>query len=175
MRLFNKSPEVPPEIGPSPTETALHSLLMEFQSLKERLDAPRDTEIRPEGRAWTEVQELLFQKLQYPLMRDLILFYDRVAKSVGDFDQAAREDILETVRSYPEELVDLLREHGVEPLAAGERLDPELHQATRVVETGDPEQHQRIARVVRTGFRIHGRVLRKAEVEVYRLASGGRS
>jgi hypothetical protein len=122
------------------------------------------------SQAMDEVTDFLFRKLQYPLVRDLMLYYDRVAKSAADAEVAASiEDLRATVGSFRDEIGDLLREHGVEPIeAVGRYIDSELHQQRAVVQTRNRELHEQIARVMRHGFMGNGSVLRKAEVEVYK-------
>lgn len=166
--MFSKAVEP----AASPEAPGLATILEELQALRQEL---RPAPAEPvSGQVWSELSDLLFQKLQYPLIRDLILYYDRLSKSIASLEA---EPVLagsawsQTLRSLPEELVDLLRDHGVELVEVGLKLDPELHQACSVLATTDPASHQRISRVVRAGFRLNGKMLRKAEVEIYRLES----
>ena len=118
----------------------------------------------------TEIEDFLYRKLQYPLLRDLMLFYDRVAAAslTEEQDDLTIADLHETILSFREEIVDMLSEQGIERIEPDGELDPACHQVRQSIVTDDPAQHNRVSRVVRVGFARHGQVMRKAEVEVFR-------
>lgn len=77
----------------------------------------------------------------------------------------SEEKLLGGVRSTYEQLVDVLRREGLEPIAAlGEPFDPEVHEAVSTLASGDGDLV--VAAELRRGFRLRGRVLRPALVTV---------
>ena len=58
----------------------------------------------------------------------------------------------------------------VNPL--GERFDPNYHEAIILTPTDDPEQDEMVSQVLLTGYRLGDRLLRPAQVAVYRHEDG---
>ncbi len=50
----------------------------------------------------------------------------------------------------------------------GERFDPNYHEALFVSETDDPEQDETVSQVILVGYRLGDRLLRAAQVGVFR-------
>lgn len=64
------------------------------------------------------------------------------------------------------QLADLLKKHGVEPFeSAGERFDPNLHEALMTVESDDHEEGVIVEELTK-GYKFKDRVLRHAKVSV---------
>jgi len=64
------------------------------------------------------------------------------------------------------ELREVLRSEGLEPIEAeGKPFDPQRHEAVVSVEDADAEPGT-VVGVVRTGYELHGRVIRPAMVKV---------
>jgi molecular chaperone GrpE len=81
---------------------------------------------------------------------------------LGDVDDNVRKGV-ELVFA---ELLGVLERHGLERIdAAGVPFDPNVHEA--VSQEGD-EGEPVVAEIVRTGYRLKGRVLRPAMVKVAR-------
>ena len=53
-----------------------------------------------------------------------------------------------------------------------ERFDPNLHEALFITATGDPEQDEMVSEVVLIGYQIGERLLRPAQVGVFRYKEG---
>ena len=69
-------------------------------------------------------------------------------------------------------LLDALFDVGVLGVdATGEPFDAREHRAVDSVATDEPSLHGRIAATERQGYRDRGRLLRRADVSVYRLAA----
>jgi molecular chaperone GrpE len=65
-------------------------------------------------------------------------------------------------------LTEILRSEGLEPIEAdGKPFDPEVHEALLQVDEGDGDETY-VADVLRTGYRLRGRLLRPAGVKVAR-------
>lgn len=102
---------------------------------------------------------------QAPLLRDLIRLHDDLERL-----EAASEDgeDLALVRG---QLVAVLARAGADRFSPGEgdAFDAAQHQGRGAVPTEDAARDKRVARLVRSGFRREGRVIRPAEVEVFTL------
>ncbi len=101
---------------------------------------------------------------------DMLAVADNLSRALdaatGEAREAAAGGLVEGVELTMKELDGALRRHGVEPVeAAGARFDPNLHQAMFEAETADVEPGA-VMRVLRTGYTIHGRLLRPAMVGV---------
>lgn len=85
--------------------------------------------------------------------------------------QAARQvgetgPLVQGVGMVQNQLLDLLRRHGVTPIEAlGKPFDPNLHQAVMQQPSTDKPPHT-VLQVLEQGFTIHDRVLRPARVVV---------
>jgi molecular chaperone GrpE len=105
---------------------------------------------------------------QKPILSDIILLLDRVEKGL----EAQPED--EFVESIRGELVEILARRGVSAMIALEdRFDPLRQRAVGTREAPEEAVHNMIAEVGRTGYECDGKVLRAAEVTVYRYKPGG--
>lgn len=86
------------------------------------------------------------------------------AASTSEID--AHHGLLEGVEMVTKQLDDTLAKHGVEAIPAeGEVFDPNIHEAISQMPTPDVEEGK-VAHVAVTGFRMHGRVIRPAQVVV---------
>jgi molecular chaperone GrpE len=93
-------------------------------------------------------------ELVLPLLRQLLLVVDRLDGYQGD------EPLVSSVH---EELLEILRRSGVEPLADAERVDPACHEVVEVTPHADEGA---IVGQVRRGWAMGGRLLRPAQVVV---------
>lgn len=88
----------------------------------------------------------------------------------------AAEPLAAGVRLVATQLEDTLKRHGIELMRPlGQAFDPLAHEAVRMVERADLPPHT-VADVIRPGLRLHGRVVRPAQVSVVRppaSAAGG--
>ncbi len=75
------------------------------------------------------------------------------------------EKLVAGMRSTYDQLVDVLRKEGLEPIAAlGEPFDPEVHEA--VASAADGDGSLVVSGELRKGYRLRGRVIRPALVAV---------
>lgn len=88
----------------------------------------------------------------------------RAALGEGEADVMLREGLDLVDR----QLVDVLSRHGIEPIdPLGEPFDPNCHEAMLMAD--DPSRPaQTVSQVLRTGYRLHARVVRPAQVIVAR-------
>lgn len=104
------------------------------------------------------------------LARDLLPVYDnlerglKMAKEAGnDGDKALLEGIELTMR----ELIGVFKKHGIDPIVpeVGEKFDPQLHEAMFEAPLPGTKAGD-IIQVSTTGFMLHDRLLRAAQVGV---------
>lgn len=102
------------------------------------------------------------------LARDMLPVYDNLRRALD----AAGEDalsgpVLEGVGLTLRELVNVFKKHGIEPIEpqVGDRFDPQLHQAMFEAPLPDTKAGD-IIQVSQSGFMLHDRLLRPAQVGV---------
>jgi molecular chaperone GrpE len=84
-------------------------------------------------------------------------------------DPELHEAMHEGVGLIARKLLKSLSDEGVEPLSPlGERFDPNYHEAVLLATTDDPELDEVVSQVLLTGYRLGDRLLRAAQVIVYR-------
>lgn len=107
-----------------------------------------------------------------PLMRDLLPVLDNFERAVAAEDASeSSEGLLEGVRMVAEQLRAVLEQHNCRVIAAqDEAFDPMCHEAVLQQSSIDHARGQVIS-VVQTGYRLHDRVIRPAQVIVSTGAS----
>ncbi|MEL7115395.1 MAG: nucleotide exchange factor GrpE [Pseudomonadota bacterium] len=104
------------------------------------------------------------------LARDMLPVFDNLSRALEaatDEQKAVSAALLEGVELTLRELVNVFKKHGIEPIQpeVGDRFDPQLHQA--MFEAPLPETKAGdIIQVSGTGFMLHDRLLRPAQVGV---------
>ena len=104
------------------------------------------------------------------LARDLLPVYDNLHRAIEAATEEQREHakaLLDGVELTMRELLNVFKKHGIEPITpeVGDRLDPQAHQA--MFEAPVPETKAGdIIQVMASGFMIHDRLLRPAQVGV---------
>jgi len=84
-------------------------------------------------------------------------------------DPEAHEALHQGVGLIARKLLKALGDVGMEIIdPAGERFDPNYHEALVVTATDDPEADETVSQVLLTGYRIGDRLLRPAQVAVFR-------
>jgi molecular chaperone GrpE len=92
-------------------------------------------------------------------------------EAVDSVDRALGMQPSDGLRSVLEQMEAILARHGVERVgAAGDRFDPELHEAISVQES-DEVPDRTVLDIARSGYRQGERVLRPAQVVVSRKDS----
>ncbi len=104
------------------------------------------------------------------LARDMLPVYDNLSRAL----EAATEEqkkisaaLLEGVELTMRELLNVFKKHGIEPVEpqVGDKFDPQLHQAMFEAPVPDTKAGD-IIQVSQTGFKLHDRLLRPAQVGV---------
>jgi molecular chaperone GrpE (heat shock protein) len=101
-----------------------------------------------------------------PLLLDLLLLFDRIDAASNTLDMTEAASVL---GSFREELLEILYRRDVRSIVAGsDRYDRDTQQVVGVVDTPEAEEHQKVERIVRTGFRWGTRILRAEDVVIRR-------
>jgi molecular chaperone GrpE (heat shock protein) len=130
-------------------------------------------------RLHTENEKLragVLEQAMGPVLRDLMRLYDDLARTAEAYASREPREAESTVRdwaSYRDVVEDILYRQGVEPVetAPGDPFDPRLHRAVGPEDTPERTLEKAVARVVRPGFQSGSRILRPAEVRVFRYAA----
>lgn len=105
-----------------------------------------------------------------PLIRDLVRLFDDLQHTIRTRVDAGDAEGLKDIEFFRETVSDILFRYGIDRYEEPQDLlfDPTVHRPLAAVPTNDPEQHRKIARVVRSGFRTEKRIVRMLEVDVFR-------
>ncbi len=104
------------------------------------------------------------------LARDLLPVYDnlhRALEAAGEDERAVAGGVIEGVELTLRELLNVFSKHGITPIApeVGDTFDPQLHQAMFEAPLPGTVAGE-IIQVAATGFMLHDRLLRPAQVGV---------
>lgn len=141
----------------------------ELEALKDRhlrLAAEFDNYRRRTRREMLEVGEASRADMARRLL-EIIDDLTRVAEAPCDPEQ--HQAMHDGVGLIARKLVKTLSDAGMASvIPLGERFDPNFHEAIILTPTEDPEQDELVSQVLLTGYRLGDRLLRAAQVAVYR-------
>lgn len=108
------------------------------------------------------------------LARDLLPVYDNMQRALDaakESEEKVPEALLEGVELTMRELINVFKKHGIQPITpeVGEKFDPQLHQAMFEAPLPGTKAGD-IIQVAATGFMLHDRLLRPAQVGVSSMA-----
>ena len=115
----------------------------------------------------------LISKMIKPIITDIIYTIDNNNKTVEaleekDVSELSQEKILGIVRGLSEDLEDMLYRQGVEDFTCElPEFDPKKQKIVKTVETDDKDKDRTVARSIKKGYILEGRVIRHELVEVY--------
>jgi molecular chaperone GrpE len=111
-------------------------------------------------------QAVLVERANERLLEDLLPVLDSFDGAVANLENGDVEKLRNGVLGIHTQLVTVVQKNGLERIEAeGAPFDPNEHEAV-MQDDGDGEPH--VAQVMRTGYRLKGRVLRPAMVSVTR-------
>ena len=104
------------------------------------------------------------------LARDLLPVYDNLKRALAsskEGEEKVPEALLEGIELTMRELINVFKKHGIEPIEpeVGDRFDPQQHEAMFEAPLPDTTAGD-IIQVSTTGFMLHDRLLRPAQVGV---------
>jgi molecular chaperone GrpE len=102
------------------------------------------------------------------LLVELLEIVDNLDRAIdAAADRAPDDPLLTGVRMVRDQFLARLDTSGISEIQAlGEPFDPALHEAVSVVPSADADSHDRVAGVIRRGYRVGDEVLRPALVAV---------
>jgi molecular chaperone GrpE len=149
-------------------ESQLHALCITVEG---RLSYDKAKEDAFE-KLYVELEELkrnsVFEQLR-PLFIDFILLFDRLENVRNEVSgsNGVPKTVGDIVRTVSEELVEILYRREIELVkTTSDLFDPSLQQAIGTEPTTVESENNRVARVIRRGFRYRNRLLRPEEVIV---------
>jgi molecular chaperone GrpE len=103
------------------------------------------------------------------IVKDLVPLAEGLESALAaSGDAPAVQPLREGVALVARQLEDMLKRYGIELIRpTGQPFDPSAHEAILMVDREDAAPNS-VAEVVRPGFRLHGRVVRPAQVTVVR-------
>lgn len=103
------------------------------------------------------------------LLVDLMEVVDNLQRALGAANQTAEGSLVAGVQMVAVQFEDVLKRHGCERVpTVGQTFDPNVHEAIQMVACESPAGS--IVQEVRSGYRLHDRLIRPAQVVV---AAGG--
>jgi molecular chaperone GrpE len=108
-----------------------------------------------------------------PVLRDLLPVLDNIGRAIEAAEKAGEvENLLAGFRLVLQQLETIFTRHECEPISPeGEPFDPNFHQAILQQPSADvPANH--VMMVTQTGYKLHDRVVRPAQVIVSSGAAG---
>ncbi len=110
------------------------------------------------------------------LSRDLLPVFDNLHRALEASDEASKETagaLIEGVELTLKELLSVFGKHGITPIQpeVGDKFDPQLHQAMFEAPVPNTKAGD-IIQVAATGFMLHDRLLRPAQVGVSSTPAG---
>lgn len=151
-----------------PPERAVKRLSEELERLRDqhlRLAADFDNFRKRTQRERAET----WSRAQAAVVASILDALDDLGRVAGlDAASAQARDVLAGVELVQRKLVRELQSAGLERVgAAGERFDPNLHEAVATAPASSAEQDHLVADVHQAGYRFAGALLRPARVTVY--------
>ena len=124
-------------------------------------------------RSRRELEESL-KYAQLPLARDLLLVLDNLNLALNAAaDNEAASGLAEGVKMVADQLMNALNSHKVSAIeSVGQPFDPNQHEAVQMEASSEYEANI-VSREIRSGYRLHDRVIRPAQVFVSTGAGSG--
>ena len=102
-----------------------------------------------------------------PLMNELLEAVDNLHRAIDAHEKdPSSEGLLEGVRLVAQQISTILENNGCKKIeSVGQPFDPNLHQAVQMQPSNEFAANS-VMRELRTGFQLHDRVIRPAQVFV---------
>ena len=104
------------------------------------------------------------------LIMEFIPIYENLKTAVEHSDKDNHDSWLQGVNYVIKQFEDMLANNGVQIISPeGEDFNPTEHEAVEKVETSDEKQANKVAKIVKQGYKMGGKVTQPAKVVVYSL------
>lgn len=152
-------------LDPGSLEEQLRNEIRQLNDRWLRSEAEMDNLRRRTRRELEENAKFANQRL----LVDLMEVVDNLQRALGAANQSAEGSLVAGVQMVAVQFEDVLKRHGCERVATvGQTFDPNVHEALQMVACDAPAGS--IVQEVRSGYRLHERLIRPAQVIV---AAGG--
>ena len=170
VKVNGETPGHIDDVTPPEEELDPEDELLVLRDRHLRLAAEFDNFRRRTRRELLEVGEMAHAKLA----ERLLVVMDDLERVVGTpCEETTTEVLHQGAELVARKLTKTLADAGMEPVSPlDERFDPNLHEALFITATGDPEQDEMVSEVVLIGYQIGERLLRPAQVGVFRYKEG---
>lgn len=98
------------------------------------------------------------------LVEDLLPYLDNQELTLDEADDY--ESLRESIELNHEQLLDILNDHGLEPIKTDGKFDPKRHEATLTRDTNDETKHNHVIDELRRGYKLGDNVIRHAQVSI---------
>lgn len=145
----------------------LHSIIS--QNLEKQIEQNRfkDETIDRLQKIVNEYEKGFINKIREPLLMDIIFFKDSFDKFKEKFEEAA-EYLVKEISMLDEELEEVLFAHGIKVIQADiDFYDREIQIVKKKIPTTSAEDDRRITKILKRGYQIDDKILRKEEVAVF--------
>jgi len=106
------------------------------------------------------------------LLMEILPVYENLKTSLEHADEQNHDAWLKGIKHVIKQFEDILKDNGVEIInPVGLEFNPAEHEAVEKAETADEKQVNKIAKVMKMGYKLHGKVIQPAKVAVYSLKS----
>lgn len=168
----DENPDEPNEMEPEgdlmedeeiPEPVSLEEQLREKEDRYLRLAAEFDNYKKRTARQYSSMME----SAQAEIFSEVLTIQDNFERALRvEDDSADYADFKKGVELIFTQLADLLKKHNVEPFeSAGQKFDPNLHEALMTVESDDHDEGVVVEELTK-GYKFKDRVLRHAKVSV---------
>ncbi|MCR3761427.1 nucleotide exchange factor GrpE [Clostridium felsineum] len=150
----------------------IENLKEEFES-KVKYDKHKDDIIDSLHEQLQDYKNDIIGKMIKPLLTDIIYTIDnnnKTCEALKEKDAAefTKEKVLKVVSGLSEDLEDMLYRQGVEDFTFDfPEFDPKRQKIVKTVETEDKDKDRTVARSIKKGYLLEGKVIRHELVEVY--------
>ena len=163
-------------ITPDVENTSSVELIKELSSFKELIKDHLDKQIEQNRfkdetinrlqKTVSEYEKGLVSKIKEPLIWSIIFFKDSFEKFKEKFEEASNV-IVSEINMLDEELDEILYSHGLEKIHSDSEFYDREKQIVRKKEvTENPEEDRLIVKVLKHGYLLDGKLLRKEEIMV---------
>lgn len=130
-------------------------------------------------RALADYQNLLKQtakeKMEFAvyaneqMLKEILPVYDHLKMSLEFHNGESTDEWLQGVKHVVKQFKDVLNKIGVEEIIANKKFDHNLMDAVQSEETEDESLDGQVAKQIKAGYKLNGKVIEAAKVVVYKL------
>ena len=102
------------------------------------------------------------------ILMEILPVYENLKTSLEHADENNHDAWLKGIKHVIKQFENILKDNGVEIInPVDSEFNPAEHEAVEKMETDDEKQVNKIAKVVKIGYKLHDRVIQAAKVVVY--------